>query len=416
MGATVNVLLLENTIEALAGIGCVLSAGAGTSGVMTTANSVTKKRKGVIVLAAGSQTIYLISIAGTAGGSAAISGVVNTLIIQNKITAQIGRRILPPGSAETTEVSSGDEVVVAAEEDASILDIAGGLAIGSSAGIGVTIIVLIFSSDIDAAIEDGDVTADGSVSVHAAASDDLTLLALAFGASGTVGVAGDVNIILFENTVSAGAGGSITAGGSISITADAACDFFNLGMGLAASGTVAATAVAVITYFYGETLSYIDPGAVLHAGGDVVVQATSREDITAIGAGAGGSGTAAISATVALIFVEIVTKAYTGDNVTIRSGGGVHVVADDSYYILGTVGSVSIGGVAGIGISALVALVYSTVEARIGANNTITAGYSIEVKALSDREFDAVAISCGVAGTAAISVGVAVLIEGGQPH
>ena len=114
VGATVNTLVIENEIEAKAGdlvelIGLAATNMPAVAGVSQTGIQIPnreQRRRGVIVSATGDTTLYLGSISGAlAAGSASVTGVVNTAVVNNVIHAQVGdgARINASGSASAAE-------------------------------------------------------------------------------------------------------------------------------------------------------------------------------------------------------------------------------------------------------------------------------------------------------------------------
>ena len=131
----------------------------------------------------------------------------------------------------------------------------------------------------------------------------------------------------------------------------------------------------------------------------------------ASGAGMAGSGTAAVTGVVNLVFITIRTETITENDVWII-GHTVNILSEDDYYVLGIVGAFAASGVAGVGITALVAIVFSTVTTDIGTNNRITStAGDVAVEAASKRRFDSFCLTFG-GGQVGVSVAVSVLIIG----
>ncbi len=418
VGLTLSTVVLENLIEAIIAGGCTITANAATAG-LDVPNRDTK-RKGVIVSATANATMFLISVSGAASaGSGAGAGVVNTLVVRNTVRAQIRSRLRNTAGEETSQgehhVETGGEVLVSAEDDSFILDIAGGMAASAgSVGFGATAVVLVFSKTVEASIgQYGTVNASGSVTVEAKSDDDLYLFAIAFGVASKVGVAGGVNVAVFQSGVTAALGGGVTAA-SVSVSATSDVTFVNTAASLAGGGTAGVAAVFIVSYLYGNTQAYISAGANLNASGLVSVSATSTETIVAVVVGGSGAGTAGVSGTVDLIIAKVITKAYTNANVRITAGS-LSVTANDTFSLVGVAGSLSIGGTVGVGISAQVVLAFNTIEASIGKNNIITTNTgNVEVKATSSRNFDAYTVTAGGGGYVAVSGAVTVLVVGSQ--
>ncbi|MBT7123510.1 MAG: hypothetical protein HN948_10925, partial [Clostridia bacterium] len=419
IGATISTTVLNNIINAIICGGCTIIANANKQDGLVVPKK-DAKRKGVIVSATARENMVVISISGAAGGGVAVAGVLNTLVIVNKVTAQIRSRERnssgDPVGIATHSITSGDEVLVSADDDSIALNIAGSLAAGGgAAGVGATLVVLVFYKEVTASIEDfGTLSADGAVTVEAGASDVLTLFAITFGAAATVGVSASVNAAVYLNTVKAYLGGEVTKSASVDVVASTEFVFVNFGAGAGAAGTVGVGAVFVITFFYNKTSAYILSGAVIKSDGAVTVRATSKELLVAVAMGVGGAGVVGVSGSLELAVTMVETKAYTQDNVKITSGS-LKIEADDRYMFIGVVGAIGGAGAVGVGVSVQLSVAFNTIEASIGTNNTIeTTIGDVEVLASSNRDFDAYTVSGGGGGYAGVSVAVAIMVAGAQ--
>ena len=143
-----------------------------------------------------------------------------------------------------------------ARDDAFLLNLAGGLGVGGTAGVGATVVVLVFDKTVEAQLG-GVISSAGDVSVSAEAVDDVLLLALAFGGGGTVGVAGDVSALVFQNQTTAALSGKILKAHNVSVEAISTSKLYNIAATVAGGGAAAVAAVAIVTYFQSITTAYI---------------------------------------------------------------------------------------------------------------------------------------------------------------
>ena len=231
-------------------------------------------------------------------------------------------------------------------------------------------------------------------------------------------MAGGANALVFQNYVTSALGG--TTGDinnpvqSVKVSANSDSSLYNLAAAAGIGGTAGVTAVAVITYFYNETLAYVKENSRIYAAGAVDILADSKEFVTADAAGAAGSGTVSGGGTLDVVVTKVVTKAYTEKNVLIHAKGttaDVSVKADDDYKLIAVVGTISASGVAAVAVSVLTTVSYNTVSAEIGEGNIINAGRDIIIQAKSDRLVQGYVFTAG-AGQAGVSGSVMVIVAG----
>ena len=103
-------------------------------------------------------------------------------------------------------VTSDADILVDAEDDSDLVDAAGALAVGGSAGVGATVVTLVYNKTVHAKLDAQQASAAEAVCVNANSNDDVFLLAVSFGASGSVGVAGNVNVLVFHSSIEAAVG------------------------------------------------------------------------------------------------------------------------------------------------------------------------------------------------------------------
>ena len=425
VGATLSTAVYGSAIEARVGRNVVMyagAAGAGAAGAGVATPNRSDRRRGILISATGNEMLILVAVSAGAAGTAGVAGVVNTLVAKNSVTASVGAgSSLYAGyreneTAPDAPVATGGEgeITLEADDESSIANCAGALAAGGTAGVGATVVVLVFNKTVTADASGARMLrASGGINVTANAKDDLWLLALAFGAGGTAGVAGGVNALVFENKVNAALGGTAVAGKDVNVKASSDSALYNVAAGLGFGGTAGVTAVAVVTYFYNETVAQIVSGSSLTASGALNVLADSKEFVTADAAGVSGGGVAGVGGTIDIVFTKVVTQALTGDGVTIASGGALAVRATDAYTLVAAVVTVAVAGTAAVGVTVLVSLSFNTVTAEIGLNNSIRAS-AITVEASSNRDILTIVATVAGSGVAGVGVSLSVVVAGGK--
>jgi len=431
-GAAVSTAVLQNTVEALVAEDAALTANGklqaniNDSGLKLPNRK--ERRRGVVVSATGEENMLMISVSGAGGGTAGVAGVINTLVAGNTYRAKVdGATLNASGSevemtvtengGESEKYTSFSDVAVEASDETFILDLAGGLGAGGTAGVGATVVVLVFDKTVEAILS-GTASSDaGDVTVDAKADDDLWLLAIAFGAGGTAGVAGDVNTLVFENEVTASLG-SVEKARNVRVNATADSNLYNIGIGGAGAGTAGVTAVAVVTYFKNITKAYIQDNAEIGTAaapvtGSVDVTAVSNEFVTADAGGFSGAGVAGVGGTLDVVVNIIKTEAYIGSNAKVYAKGDVNVRAIDTYELVAVVVTVSGSGTAAVAVTALVSVSFNTVSAVIG-ENAVVSGRNVNVEAISNRDAVTTVATVTGSGIAAVGVSLSVVVFGNK--
>ncbi|MDP3447996.1 MAG: hypothetical protein Q8S22_08055, partial [Eubacteriales bacterium] len=423
VGATISTVVSLNTVEAIVGQSAAITSGG--AGVGISVPNRVAKRRGVIISATANETMVLVAVAASFAGTTAITGVINTLVLRNVIYAKVdtSARITATGDesysvtegTETKELSSGD-VTVQAEDDSFIINLAGSISASGTVGVGATIVALVFDKHVTAEVNALSViTAGGTLQVLASAKDDLFLLAIAFGAAGTVGVAGGVNALVFSNIVTAALGGTVNADKGVLVSAKTDSLLVNAALAVGGGGTVGVTAIAVVTYFYNQTLAYAKQNAnITSALGDIAIRASSSEFVTGNAAGIAVGGTAGVGGTLDILITKVITKAYTESSVKLIANGDILISALDDYSLLAVAVTIGVAGVAGVGLTILLSLSFNTIEAGVGANSILTAGGNVTVAAGSNRNVLTIVTTVGGGGAAGVGVSLSVIVTGNK--
>ena len=412
VGATVGTLVLSNSVLTTVETGSRITAKTYDSGSNILQNRY-NRRRGVNISANARETVVMAEVSAAAGTGNAITGTVATLVVSNKVKAEIGDAVTVTVGVEGDKDSEEGDLSVDASDDTFVVEFAGALSAAGSVGVGATVVVGVFDKNVKASVgNSGSVNASGTVSVTAENKSTLDLLAVAFGASGSTAVAGDVNALVFMNSTQASLGGNVTGANAIRVRANDDSKLLNIGIGVAASGAAAVTAVAVVTYFENKTLAQVLDKALLQAGnGGVEVIAVSREFVSGDAAGMSGGGTAGVGGTLDVVVLRFRTEALTGSNVTIRTTGDLTVRAEDNYGLVAAVVTLAASGTAAVGVNALVSVSFATVRAAIGVENTVEAR-NVTVQGSSQRDLISVSASVAGSGVAAVGVNLSVVVAG----
>ena len=355
------------------------------------------------------------SVSGGISSNAGVSGVVNTLVVKNEVKSLVGDhvKLIAGYDSEDPDAAlkgAGAGVVVRSADETDLYNLAGGVAVGSTVGVGASVVSMVYSKDMAAEIGDGSIVhTSGDLTIGSVSDDDSYLISLNIAASGTASVAVGANTQVFSSKVKTSVGGTFTVGGDAKISAESDADLFNIALAVSGSGTAAVTPVAVVSVFEQETTADLLDGASVIANGTFELSADSKELVTNDALGVSGSGVAAVSGTVEVLVSKVTTRASSGSRATMQ-GTGVKVRAKDDYDFVGTAATVAASGAAAVGVTAIVNVAKNTVNAYTGAGNTITAtNGDVDVKADAERRILNYAAS--VAGSGAAAVGATIMVD-----
>ena len=306
-----------------------------------------------------------------------------------------------------------------------------GAAGGGDAAVTGSVIVDVFSITTTASIADGAqvnqvAPPSAAQTVEVAAKDDTNVLNVAGALALTTGDAGvGIGIIVdvVNKTVSASVGKSavVSAGGDVSVKAASTEQFLEIGVDGAASTDAAVTgSVIVVVMNEGSgspgTYAFIDDGATVNSAGNVIVSASDTADKLQLFSGnvsVGGSAGVGVSA--AILVRNGVVDAHIGQHVDIQAWGatGLSVTAtqEENITLLAIGGTV--GGDAGVAGSVTVDALSDQTYAHIdggatvnGSNSGAAATESVAVAATDTTTIDGIAGALAVGGSAGIGAGV----------
>ncbi|RRS02329.1 LEPR-XLL domain-containing protein, partial [Aquabacterium soli] len=337
----------------------------------------------------------IVSVAASAGasGSAAIGGSVSVYVVDADTHATLLDGTA--GDAGAAVVAEGN-VGVIANGSFTLDQVAGNVAIGSDAGIGLSNTTLVHNDVVEARVGSyTDVTTRGGtgLSVLATSSEDLVTIAAGGSGGGTAGVAGSavVNILNETTRATVGDGAEITArtnvGGAptpdVQVKASDITDIVAVGGSVSVGGTAGVGAGVSVGKFNKNTQASIGSAVTADVQGDIVVDARTLENVTSVAAAGAGGGTAGVAGSAGVLVLDVVTRAFIGDDPDVAGAslgagdvhaqGSISIAADDYLDETNVAGSIGVGGTVGIGAAVGVPVVNKRVEAFVGAGAKVTA-------------------------------------------
>ncbi|MGH2998311.1 MAG: beta strand repeat-containing protein, partial [Gaiellaceae bacterium] len=343
----------------------------------------------VTVQALSTETLFELAVGGAASGSsAAVTGSLIVVVMDEAggqgTSASIAGKITSLGQTHVKASDTSDKIEM----------YAGSVAISaSSAGVGVSVTVLVRKGAVDAHIAS---TADltvGSLLVEAIQNGTYILVAGAGAGGSSAGVAGSVVVDVPTDTTTATLDGTTNAGGTVAVSASDTSDITSVAGQISIGGDAGVGVGIDVEVITKTTTAQIAPTAnvTTTSGGDVTVDATSSENALSIAAGIALGGTAAVAVNATVSAYDITTDAYIGDggltgtgqHAVVVADGTVRVAADEGLTLNIIAGNVSVGGSAGIGAAAAVPVLTKNTNAEIGAYAQVTgkgngAGLTVE--------------------------------------
>ncbi|MEX1357532.1 MAG: hypothetical protein WD981_02810, partial [Gaiellaceae bacterium] len=389
-GSSAEVLATDVTaVKNLAGGVAVTtgSAGVGMALIVSVVNKDVRASigKSVVLRVGGDVRVEAVggfeyfALSASLGGStsAAVSGSI-VVAVFNKGSGDPGIRAFvdggTPGTAAT--IVAGDELIVRASAPNDYELFAGNIAIGSSAGIGVSAVIFVNDGIVEAYVAAHDTLSAGAggITVEASQSEDMILLAIGGSVGGTAGVAGSVivDVLTLETRAYIDDDATVASAGKIAVSASDHTDLKGIAGQLAISGSAGVGLGADVEVNTKVTEAWIGERVTATAGGNVTVDATSSETLLSISVGAAGGGAAGVSVNAAVSVIDITTLAYIGADALVDADGSVRVQADEALKLDMIAGNFSGAGSAAVGAAASVPIVNKTTIAYIGDRAIVT--------------------------------------------
>ncbi|HVC51376.1 MAG TPA: LEPR-XLL domain-containing protein, partial [Stellaceae bacterium] len=371
IGGSLDVEIISKTTDAYIDAGATVDAGG-------------------LVSVTATSTETLLSVVATAGistGQVGIGGAVDVAVVTPTTDAYIG-----PGATINAGTAGPGGVTIAASDTFSTIMIAGAVGAAGEAGIGVSNTTLVLTPTVEAYIDSSAldptiVTAAGTVSVGAQASESIISIAAGIGGGGTVGVAGSAAVNVLDDTTKAyvGADATITttttdltnSPSNLSVSASDDTSVISVAGSLAGGGSVGAGVGADVGVYTKDTEAYLGVGVDATIGGNILIDAESSESLISVSAGIGVGGDAGVAANAGVHVFGLKTLAYIDSSQTdpsmIHADGSIVLAANDYSNINEIVGVLAAGGYAGVGAAVGVDVFTPDTEAYISPYANVTA-------------------------------------------
>jgi hypothetical protein len=258
----------DDQVDAFVGVNATVDAAAMGSAHVAMA--------GVSVTAHASEQIHTAAVAGTFGGSFGGVGSATVAVLGEHSLAFVDR------GAQINQAVGGavaQNVEVRASDDTTVFDLAGALAGGGSAGVGLGADVLTLNKDTEAFVTaSAAVSALGDVAVIAGSSENIVSLSASAGLAGSVGIAGSASVPVLDITTRAFIGPdpqdpsssglaptTVEAEGSVAVAANEQTRLDLIAGNITGGGAGGGGAAATVPIVHKKTQAFIGRDAVVNA-------------------------------------------------------------------------------------------------------------------------------------------------------
>ncbi|MEC5399591.1 leukotoxin LktA family filamentous adhesin [Uliginosibacterium sp. H1] len=339
-------------------------------------------------------------------GKVGVAGSVSINDIANTTTAYL----------YNSNVSGVQGVTVSASDTSAIRAVAGAIAFGGKAGIGLSFAWNELDNVTSAYIQNSDVDASGALDVNATSDGQIDTIAASLGASsGQMAGAAAVAINEIDNRTNAYIDGKKTVNGidaaSLNVSATDGAGIFAV---VGALGLSAGNAGFGVSFAWNDIDNRI--GAELkntHVDtGSVSLTAKNDSEIETYAMGGGGSAKVGVSGSLAINDITTQTQARS-DNSTVLASGNVSIKATDEADILAVTGALSGGGTAAVGASGSYNHIGGSTLAEVSGGQ-IDSAASVTVEAKRSGTVDVWAAAGSGGGTAGFAGSIAINDLGGS--
>jgi filamentous hemagglutinin family protein len=338
------------------------------------------------------------SLAG-AKGKAGVAGSVSVNEISNITHAYVAR----------SSLSGVSTAFIGASDLSGIQSIAGAIAFGGKAGIGLSFAWNKLDNDTLVYVDDSDLQASGSITLDAQTDNDIDTISASLGLSkGPLAGSGAVAVNTITNTTEARIRGKKTALGmdaasGIAVLAKDDSEIFALAGAIGATSGNAGIGASVAWSEVGNSVkAAIEGGAdVRTTNGELKVDAAADTRIDATAVAGGVADKVAVSGSFSSVETDNTVSASIVGSKAQADNNAVIVTARDTSGMLSIAGSaaLSLGGAA-IGVGVAYNVIDNTTEALV--TNSDVDGTSIRLEATENAEIEAIAAGGG--GSAKVAV------------
>ncbi|MEH2109077.1 DUF4347 domain-containing protein [Nostoc sp.] len=412
--ANINIIGKDSsTIESLAGsVG--LSSGTAAVAAAIAVNYISNQAKayidnskvnatGIVTSAANStSTIKSLSASGAATtGTAAVSGSFSINIIGGGTQAYITH-----GSNV-----AGTGINLSANNNSTIQSLAGNVAGGGTAAVGISLAVNDLDNTIYTYIDNSSVTASNNqVSLTATSTASIESIAVGGAGAGTAAVGGSVSVNIINTITDAHISNyaTVKTANLINVLASDNSTIKAIAGQVSVGGTAGVGASVSTNYVKNQAQAYISGSQVTSTNNGVTVQATLAPNIANITAGGAGAGTAAVGGSLTVNNINTATTAYISNHATVQAQQNVQVLATNNATIQSLAGQISGAGTAAIGAAVAVNNSSSATQAYISDSSVTSTAGQIKASATGTGTIESLSAGASVSGQVALTGSVSV--------
>jgi len=378
----------------------------------------------VKVTASGTGTQYSLAVAGAVGSNGAgVAGSVTTSMLSSDVTASVADvyGIDEDWGAATDEAALAGALSVQAQSSGSLYSLAGGVAFGSSVGVGAAVTVADVGGSTTASVSDAVFDVAGDVTVSADSDVLIESAAVAGAAANSVAISASNTTNLVHNTISASmtnvgtaddSGSAVDSDATTWVSATDRATINALSGAVGGAGSVAVGAATSVNRIATTTSATFDGGSddrLYKTGSLLVTAGASNPDggdggsanINTIAVGASGGGSVAVAGSLAVNLLSGSTTAGIGQGAQVIADDNVGVLASSDQGINVLAGQAALGGSAGVGVGVVVNDIDGTTTAFI-EDSDVTAygnGAALGVDSGAAAHSDAIDDSIDITGS-----------------
>ena len=286
-------------------------------------------------------------------------------------------------------VKAGRDVMVTAKDTTLAINANGAGAGGGAAGVAGSLGVTLLHDSAEAFVANGaKVDADRTLSVKAETGETVVNLGVTGYGGGAAGVGGSAAVNVVTSNTSAYIGdadinqeATTSTSRSVEVSADSNSNLIAVAGSGGGAGAAAVGGVLNVNTLAKQTKAYIGEGAAVKADQNVIVDASSAQNIISAGISIQGAGAAAVGGAATVNVVANTTEAFIGSArddssktaATVDSDGNVVVAAADDTLVVAVAGSGTGAGAAAVGGAVGANVISSQTRAYVGDNSVINA-------------------------------------------
>ena len=318
-----------------------------------------------------------------------------------------------------SDLSGLSSLSLSARDSAAIRSVAGALAFGGKAGIGLSFGWNHIDNQVASYVRNSDVNTAGVVQVDAQSTGGIDTIAASLGAStGQMAGAAAVAINQIGTQTSAKVEGRKTAAGidaaSLSVRASDTSDINAI---VGALGLSTGKAAFGVSFAWNKITSGVQASLLnttVDTSGAVGVSATHDADIETYAMGGGAAAKVGVSGSLAFNDIGTTLSARSQSSAVNGQGGGVAITASERARIFAATGALSGGGTAAVGASGSYNHITGTVLAEVQGGSLTARNGSVRVDASRDGAVEVWAAAGSGGGTAGFAGSIAINDVGGE--